>query len=429
MKNLRTLAWLAVGAIIVAAFYAGAVRDRGVEIDFEAEDRNAGAYVREGDRGEFRFKSEDIALEAHWRGDFKLNAAGDDIESLDGKLSIDLEEDGETRRAIFEPRRDGVRKRYIEDGKEEQDAAAVEDGARDVFVRFLRVSGIEARQRMTALLRDGDAAPALEEIAALESDIAARRYILVLNERRDLSADELAMLGDILKRMEGDQNLRLTLSGLLHNDALEAESVPLLLKAARRMESDHDIRKLLESAAKAPLGDAALAQVLQLYARIEGDHDLRKAAEALLDNDGLTAAQKSLVLLAAAQRMEGDRDIRALLEDVAGEISGAQELAAAWFAGFNALEGSRDQRLSIESAARDDLEPQLMYMLIESTGAIEDSREQRQALEALAAAFDNDYDAPGLIAAYRDAAGLIEDDRERARALAALRERASDPAN
>ena len=426
MKNLRTLAFLAAGAIVVAAFYAAAVGDRGVEIDFEGEENRAVTYVREGDRGEFRFKDDDMMLDAQWRGDFALNDDGDDVESLDGKLVIEFEADGESRKAVFEPRRDGVRKRYFDDGKEEMDADAAEKGAADLFVKFLRVSGLEAEQRMTALLKSGDVEPALEEITALESDLAARRYILALNERRDLSADQLATLGDTLKRMEADQDLRLALSGLLQSDALEAKSVPLLLRAAQRMESDHDIRKLLESAAKAPINDAAMTQILQLYARIEGDHDLRKAAEALLDKDDLTALQKSLVLSAAAQRIESDHDIRVLLEDAAGDIADAPELADAWLAGLSALDGSRDQRLSIESAAREALEPQLVETLIERTGYIDDSREQRQALEALAGAVAK---TPELVAAYRGAAELIDDERERERALAALDAAAPNVAN
>lgn len=417
MQNVRTLAWLTVGAIIIAAFYAGAVGDRGVSIDVEGEDGRAVTYVREGDRGEFRFKDDDLALEAQWRGDFTLTDDGGDVASLDGKLSIEIEEDGESRRAVFEPRRDGVRKRYYQDGKEEDDETAVNDGADAVFVRFLRVSGIESQQRVDALVKNSDAGPALDEIALLESDLAARRYILALNDEHDLSAAELARLGEVLKRMKGDQDLRLALSGLLQSEALTAESVTLLLEAGQRMESDHDIRKLLESAATAPLDDAALDRIVQLYARIEGDHDLRKAAEALLEKDDLSAAQKSLILAAASQRIESDRDIRMLLEDSADDLPKAPELAEAWLAGFDALDASRDQRLSIESAARSAKTPQLLEALIARTEAIDDSREQRQALEALA---PHVADAPALVPAYRDAAEVIDDARERERALNAV---------
>ena len=421
MQNVRTLAWLTVGAIIIAAFYASAIGDRGVTIDVEGEDGRMATYVREGDRGEFRFKDEDLAMEAHWRGDFTLSEDGGDVASLDGKLSIDIKEDGESQRAVFEPRRDGVRKRYYRDGKEESDNTTVNNGAGAVFVRFLRVSGIESQQRVSALIDNSDAGPALDEIAVLESDLAARRYILALNDNRDLSAAELTRLGEVLKRMDGDQELRLALSGLLQNETLTAESVTLLLETGQRMESDHDIRKLLESAAKAPLDDAALSQIVQLYARIEGDHDLRKAAEALLEKGDLNAAQKSLILTAAGQRIESDRDIRMLLEDSADDLAKAPELAPelvkAWLAGFDALEASRDQRLSIESAARNAKTPQLLEALIARTEAIDDSREQRQALEALA---PHIADAPRLVSAYRDAAGMIDDARERERALNAV---------
>lgn len=417
MQNLRTLAFIAAGAFVTAAIYAGAVGDRGVDIDFETEDGRAVTHVTEGERGEFRFQDDDVNLEAHWRGDFTLTPTGDDITELDSKLSIELEENAESEKAVFEHHRDGVRKRYFHNGEEKSKEDVVNDGASQLFVRFLRVSGLEAEERVGALLDSGDTAAVVSEISALESDLAIRRYVLALSEQRSLSSSELTQLAQSLKGIKGDQDLRLALGGLLDDQTADAQSMTLLLEAAQNMESSHDIRKLLESAASGSVDDNALRTALQLYARIEGDHDLRKAAEALLENDGLTPQQKSLVLLAAVQRIEGNRDIRVLLEETAAGLSDSAELTAAWLDGFNSLESARDQRLSIEKAASVDQEPQLWRELIERTARIDDDRERRQALEAIAGAIT---DTPTLTENYRQAAAAIDDERERERALNAL---------
>lgn len=417
MQNLRTLALLAVGAFVIAAIYAGAVGDKGVEIDLKTEDGRAVSHVTEGKRGEFRFQDEDVMLEADWRGDFTLTATGDDIATLDSKLSIKLEENAESEKAVFEHHRDEVRKRYFQNGEEKDDKESIDDGASRLFVRFLRVSGLEATERVDALLESGDTPAVLSEISALESDLAIRRYVLALSERKSLSSDDLAQLASSLKGIKGDQDLRLALGGLLANQTADAQSMSLLLQAAQGMESSHDIRKLLESAAATSIDDDALRMALQLYARIEGDHDLRKGAEALLETEDLSPTQKSLVLLAAVQRIESDRDIRVLLEETAMDLPTSAELRAAWLDGFNSIKSSRDQRLSIEKATSANQETQFWQALIEGAERIEEDREKRQALEALAKVITN---TPPLTEAYRSAAASIDDERERERALNAL---------
>ncbi len=383
MKNLRTLAWLTGAAIIVAAFYAGALRDRTVDIDFDADDSRTVAFVREGDQGAFRYRGDALEVEAEWRGDFTLNAEGDDVASLDGKLWIALERDARSEKAIFEPRRDGVRRRYFRDG-EEAEGAEAEAGAAAAFATFMRVSGVQADQRVRAILDSAGAGAALAEIAALESDLAVRRYVLALNDLHELSGADIAALSDILRRMENDQDLRLTLSGLLETDGIGAPAVRSLLEAARGMESAHDIRKLIESAAAGPLDDAGMAQVIRLYGRIDGDHDLRKAAEALLESGALTPDQRALALAAAAGRIDGDRDMRVLLETAAPDLPASGALVDAWFDGFAGIDTSRDQRLALEAIANGAAaSPALAAAYRKAAAAIDDRRDREGALDAL----------------------------------------------
>lgn len=357
MKNLRTLALLAIGAFVITAVYVGAVDESDVDIALDAEEGRTVTHVMDGERGEFRFQDDDISLEAQWRGSFTLNADGDDIEALDNKLYVELEENGETEKAVFEDHRDGVKKRYFRYGEEMQDVEAAAENASELFVRFLRISGLEYEQRVGALLDAGDTEAALSEIAALESDLAIRRYALALSDQRSLSARELAQLAQSFKKIEGDQDLRLVVGGLLEAQQADADSIKVLLETASDMESSHDIRKLLESVAATSINQDVLDRCLLLFARIEGDHDLRKAAEALIKSEDVSPEQQSLVLLAAAGRIESDRDTRMLLEDTAQSLSKAPELASAWLDGFNTLESSRDQRLSLVKAAAFDQYP------------------------------------------------------------------------
>lgn len=418
MQKLRSLGVVAAAAFIVATVYAFAVNDNRVDVSLESEDGRSIRHVMSGDEGEFRFRDDDIALTARWRGDFNLGDDGNAIASLQNELEIELEEDETEERAVYEDRRGEIRKRYFRDGEEIEDDTEADAAAKALLIRFLRISGLEAEDRTAALIAQGGTAAAIEEIALLESDIAVRRYVQALSEDHALTEEDLAAIARKLKGVESDQDLRLALNEIFENQSVSPAMAAQLLDTALGVESNHDLRKLLESAASAPIAeDEPLSIALRLYGRIESDHDLRKAGEALLKTEGLSAAGRAQIIAAAASRIESDHDLRLLLERSAESLSDDTAVTTAWLSGFEALQSGRDQRLAVEAAAAGDLNDDAARMLIERIAAIEDDREKRLALEAVAAIA---ADAQALSEAYRNAADSIEDERERERARAAL---------
>lgn len=418
MQNVRSLGVAAAAAIIVAAIYAFAVDDNRVDISLESENGRSIRHVMSGDQGEFRFRDDDIVLTARWRGNFTLGDDGNSIESLQNSLEIELEERETEERAVYESRRGEIRKRYFRDGEEIKVSAEADAAAKALLARFLRISGLEAEDRTAALIAQGGTSAVIAEIALLESDLAVRRYIQALSEDHALTGEDLTAIARKLKGVESDQDLRLALSEIFEHQTVSPAMAVQLLDAALSVESDHDLRKLLESAAAAPIaGDETLSIALRLYGRIESDHDLRKAAEALLKTEDLSAAGRAQIIAAAGSRIESDHDLRLLLERSAERLSDDAALTEAWLSGFETLQSGRDQRLAIEAAAAGDLNDNAVGALMARIALIDDSREKRLALEAVAA---RAAEAQTLSDAYRDAADSIEDERERERAFAAL---------
>lgn len=418
MQNLRTLQIAVAGAIVLSASYALIVRDQSVNVSVDSEDGSSIRHVVNGERGEFRLKDDERILSAKWRGDFDLAATGDAIAALEDTLEIELEENGAVARAVLETKADAIETRYFLDGEEQPEGAQTDAAIAELVVAFMRASGVKAEARVEALIAAGGTNAVLAEIGDMDNDNAIQRYAVALSRQAEMSDAEVGALAQTLKTVESDGEVQQALSAIIENQTVSAEVAPLLLDAARGIEGDHDMRKLLETFAEGPLNAEAADLAIDLYARIDGDYDLRKAAEALLENDALTDAQAARILATAADRIDGDHDMRLVLSETALRFSETAAFTEAWLAGFDALQSSNEQRLSIEEAAEGDHPAAAWAALIERTEAIGSDHDRRLAMQAIAERIDASDQA--LAAAYRAAAEGIGSDHDRRRALEAL---------
>lgn len=424
MKSLKSLGAVTIGAILVSATYALAVKDQNIRINIDSDDERSIRHTVNGDRGEFILREENETLEASWRGDFELTDDGNGIKSVDRKLEIEIATDDETQRAVFEDDRDGVDIRYFVDDEKQDDGDETDSAVAALVLKFLRSSGVQSDERVEALIETGGTAAVIAELDFLEGDHAFRRYATALSEQAELSKDEIITVAEKLKTIESDHDLRLALKSILENQTLTAEILPALISAAEGVESDHDLRLLVEAFAERPLDADAMELALGLYSRIESDHDLRVAAEALLENNDLSAAQAARLLETAAKAINSDHDMRLVLEETSSMFSKDQTLTDAWLDGLATLSSDHDKRLSIEAAAEEANHPQLAWIgLIEASTNIESERDLRLALESIAENVDFDAD---IIRAYRQAADGIESERERQLALEVLGDQTDD---
>jgi hypothetical protein len=424
MKSLRVLAGLTVGAFVLAASYAAAVRDNSFTWSSDSESGRMVRHTVNGDRGEFVLRDDERLIKAEWRGDFELNDEGNGIASLDRRLEIELEQDGVEERLRFDREGRGFEKTYWKNGEEQPEGAETDAAASALFLKFLRASGLMAEERVKALINAGGVEAVLNEFDYLEGDHAVRRYAVALTEEATLSREEIATLVVELERVESDHDMRLALSALLEHQTIPADLFPALLQAAENVESDHDTRLLVEAFAENDLTGDAMDLALGLIAHIESDHDVRKAAEALLESASLTNPQAAQLLAAAANQIESDHDMRLILSETAEKILDDPAIAEAWFKGFDILESDHDRRLSISEAA--DLsgaEPEIWLALIDKTRAIDSDHDKRLALETISQHVMGDE---SLMEAYRSAAKGIDSERDRELALEAIGDETGD---
>lgn len=417
MNRLSTLGALIAGAILLAAFYGTAFGEKSISAQIDFDDGEGVRHITNGDRGSFSLRKEGLSIKAVWRGSYTLNAAGDDIASLDNKLEIIREIDGDEEKVVFE--RDGgeVSRSYYRGGDKREDSAETAAAIRTLLVAYLDASGAKAKERVAIFLREGGPAVVIAKIDAIAGDHARQRYVTELTEQADLNASEMESLLAAVKKFESDHDLRVALDSILEHETVDPAQMPLFLAAAKRIESDYDLRRLIESVSEKPLNEDAVTLAIELMQQLESDHDLRRAGEALLTQDGLTAAAATRLLDTIGDRIESDHDLRLLLAATTPFLAQGDAPAAAWIKAFGALESSHDQRLALEGAAAEKALPEsVIASLIDATATIESDHDRRLALESYSTLAKKDG---ALRDAYARAAQSIESDSDRKRALAA----------
>jgi len=296
------------------------VKDDAAEHAFGDGDERSSRHTINGDSGEFVLTDDGYAIEANWRGDYSLNDLGAALGELDDELEIRIKQDGVKERVQFERRDGAIRTTYYRDGDKLPEGEEADQAAAALFLKFLRLSGLKADERVSALLKTGNAASVLKEIDALERDRTKRRYAVALIEQSDLSPADIDGLTERLGRIESDHDLRIAATALLENETLTAaQAARLLATAGRQIESDHDLRLVLSASADLLSTDSNLTDAwMNAYAGLQSSYDQRQALEAIA-----SATKNDPALLAAyrkaAQAISDDADRERALEPIDGE--------------------------------------------------------------------------------------------------------------
>ncbi len=416
MNRLSTLGALIAGAILLAAFYGTAFSGRSVSAEISMDDGEGVRQIVNGDKGSFSLRRDGLNIQASWRGDYELTASGDDIASLEHKLTISREENGVSEKVVFEDDDDDVSRTYYRND-EKQEADTSQGAISSLLVAYLEASGAKAEERVAIILKEGGPSAVIAKIGAVASDHARLRYVTELTEQTDLNQQEMQSLLSTIKTFEGDHDIRSALDAVLQNETVAAAQMPLFLEAARRIEGDYDLRRLIESVSEQPLNEDAVTLAIELMQQLESDHDLRRAGEALLTQSALSPAAAARLLDTVGDRIESDHDLRLLLGQTAKYLAQDNAPAEAWIKAFGALESDHDQRLALEDASNVENTPQgVSLALIAATESIDSDHDRRLALENFAARAKADS---ALLDAYKASAMGIGSDSDRRRALAA----------
>lgn len=368
--------------------------------------------IGNGDNGAFRLKDDDLNISADWKGDFSFAADGRSLTALKGSLEVASKSKGSLRKAAFSKKDGEIVVRFTVDDKPVD--AGEEQAAGDLLQLFARSSGVNASDRVAAMMAAGGKDAVIDEIGALVGSHAVGAYVEALAGTASLTDAEMGALADRLKTLESDYAKRTAVAALLAKQSPGDRAIEKIIEVAKSIEGDHELRLIIDELAGEEISARNLSVAATLINAMEGDHEMRLAIDALLESEGLAATDAARVLEIAAASIEGDYELRLALDAAGGRIKDAAVGAAALSA-IGAIEGGNDRRLAVESfaSALDGASPHWLP-LIDAASGIEGDHDRRLALEAIAG------DAPEtdeIRTALRRAAQAIASDHERRLAL------------
>lgn len=384
MKSHLTAFGLGAGLVLVVGGVLAIAGPRFIEID--GDDESGGVSVvniDDGDSSSFQLKDGQLSIAAKWRGDFTFAGDARSLTSLSRSLDIEITEDETVRKAQFELKDGKIRITAVKDdtiiaGPDGEGAAA------DILQTFARSSGVNADQRLKALIADGGKSAALEEISALTGDHAAGAYIGALSKIATLDDRDVTGLANRISTLKSDYAKRQALAALLEHQKLGDVGLQSVLAAATSIDSDHEVRLIVEALSDSKLFASKADAATALLADIESDHEIRLAVEALLESDALKGDQAAGAIATAAAAIEGDYEKRLVIEAAAARMK-SPPVAAAAIEAAAAIGGGHEQRLAIETIAENlDEKSEIWLALIALSKGVEGDHERRLAVESLA---------------------------------------------
>lgn len=374
------------------------------------------------DHGTLKHVADGATLRAQWVREFELNDDESDVAALDrgGRLEIETERGGESRRIVFEERNGEVVHTYYRNRSEQPLDAEGRAWLARTLPELMRVSTLQAEQRVARLLARGGPDAVIAELDRIYGGYGVRVYVEHLVAQADLTDEQIAGVSRRLAETGSDYDVRTGLIALLEHERVSPAAVADVLAAARSIDGSYHRRTLLEHIGARELDATAWELFVEIARGIESDYDLHTAIVSALGNPSLAPADAARLLDLAAAEIESDYDLSQVVLG-AHQIATSDEAAAAAVRALGSIESAYDRRVAVEHIVdRARLSREGWLALIEVAGSIDSDYDCAEALSRIATAMPLD---DATTAAWRSAADTIESNYDRSRAQQALRAR------
>jgi beta-lactamase regulating signal transducer with metallopeptidase domain len=283
--------------------------------------------------------------------------------------------------------------------------------------RVFRESGYDAEARVERLLAGGGPSAVLAEVDLMPTDYGKGVYLRMLLKQAALDAEQTGLVLDAASRISSSHELGQALDLLLDSPALDGPRFLQLLRVAGAIDSNHERAEILVAASgRLPPGSDVRAAWLAAAAGIQSDHDLGRTLDAGLRRARGDAAFTAGLLAFAAEHIESDFGLRSLLEEVA-DRGDDPAVASAYLAATRSLASDFEKRSALLELLDDaTLDAAGLAALLEVAATIRSDHDRGEVLKELA---ERVADDEALAHAYSEAASTMGD-HERAAALLEL---------
>jgi len=273
--------------------------------------RNSSSTSIDDERMMIQISRDDCTMTVRSEGELVFSDDDRDLARIadDGFFEIE-ERTGRTRRRVeIAEARGRLERRWFVDGGEQPYGDEARAWLGDAILVLVRRAGINAEARAIRILTTQGEDGLIAEIAQLQSDHVAGRYYRVLFERGTLNSAQLSrLLTDAAQRIDSDHELGRVLATVAARGPMDAAVQRAYVRATDGLDSDHEHGRALEALVTSGTADArTMDAMLASAGRIESDH---------------TRAQ---VLLAVAARYPADRPLPASYLNAVGSMESDHE--------------------------------------------------------------------------------------------------------
>lgn len=262
-------------------------------------------------------------------------------------------------------------------------------GGRQWFARFVpelfRQTGIDAAGRVGRLLARGGVDAVLAETERITSDSVGALYYRELLRQAEPTDDQVRRLvATAAERLESDHEMARVLTAAIASRGADAVVSPAFVAACRSIGSDHDLAKVLLEVVQRAARPAAVERALECAGGIDSDHDLKRVLVALA---GRWPSGQALppAFYAAAGSVGSDFDLRQTLQAAAARRPLTEREVRAILAASRGIGSDFDlAELLVGLAAATRLQGELSAAYLEAAEEIGSEHDRNRALAALA---------------------------------------------
>ncbi len=357
-------------------------------------------------------------IEIKVRGKIEFTPTEDDVQSLSGRAVFVEKRDGHKYRIDFEEDHGSIKRSYSVDGQPQALDAAAKRWVADSIANFIRETGRNAEVRIRRIHQQGGAAAVLADIDRIQSNHTRSKYIRGLAAIGPLDESSLQQLLAAARKMDSDYELRQALQGVIEKQVLDASHQITVLQAVADMDSSYEQRQIMVALTPKLVADDAVAKAwLEAVSRIDSDYELRTVIETLSKRGAMTPAQLDLAI-EATLRLDSDYEQATALTSLLRHLpkAGAAQVAAFVRSSAKIDSDYECSRVLIALLKTVKLDKDGISAVLQAADGIDSDYEKGNVLMAVAKNMPADAD---LIARYRRAARRLGD-YERGQAEKAL---------
>ena len=341
-------AFLAVGVLVTApgiaiqtvnaeTTKAKVAKPKAVKSVSKVSQKGSHMHIENGDTNHFRMTNhhDDVKfqVEGKLEGKMRFNDAETAIIEFpeDSELEI-IVDDGDERKLVIERDDDDpVEYRYYEDGSKK----AFDDDAKTWFAsiipEFLRVTGINAKERVARIKSKSGDEGVLDEIELIRSDFIAGLYFKNLFGQSQLSDENIMRSVKLTSTIGSDFEHAAVLKALVKTQEItKAEHWLAVTEMTSKIGSDFEQANVLKSfIPKLPESEEIQTAFFNAAEEIGSDFELKNVFSAFLKEQQF-GDQGLIAMFKVAKSIGSDFELSSLLNEAAEQVDSSPEVFAAY---------------------------------------------------------------------------------------------------